>query len=138
MYMTGIPSESEFDEFAQAYVLDKYFDNLACATLMVHGEFDPLSDLDEALELYGHIQSTKEFWIMEDDFHMPIGTENLAGLDIYPFIADWMAASFETPRSPSSKEVLVHRSKGIGPYGPQMVGHRLPERVAEDIAAQSP
>lgn len=138
MYMTGIPSESEFDEFAQAYVLDKYFDNLACATLMVHGEFDPLSDLDEALELYGHIQSTKEFWIMEDDFHMPIGTENLAGLDIYPFIADWMAASFETPRSPSSKEVLVHRSKGIGPYGPQMVGHRLPERVAEDIAAQFP
>jgi pimeloyl-ACP methyl ester carboxylesterase len=137
MYMTGIPSEAEFDKFARAYVLDKYFENMACTTLMVHGEFDPLSDLDESLELYSRIKSAKEFWIMEDDFHMPIGSENLAGLDIYPFIADWMAESFETPRSLYSKEVLIHRSMGIGPYGPQMVGHRLPDRVSEDIAARS-
>jgi pimeloyl-ACP methyl ester carboxylesterase len=137
MYMTGIADEEEFDKFAQSYVLDPYFETMDCTTLMVHGEFDPLSDLDEALKLYDRIKSAKEFWIMEDDFHMPIGTENLAGLEIYPFIADWMAESFDKPRISSSKEVLIHRSTGIGPFGPQMLGHRLPERVSEDSAAQS-
>jgi dipeptidyl aminopeptidase/acylaminoacyl peptidase len=79
MYMTDIHDEEKFDEFSQAYVLDPYFDKLRCPTLMIHGEFDPLSDLDEALALYARIDAPKEFWILEDDFHDSRAIDNLGG-----------------------------------------------------------
>lgn len=130
MYMTGIHDEVEFDRFAAAYTLDEYFTRLDRRVLMVHGEYDPLSDLDEALKLYELIPGNKEFWIVENDFHMPLGRRNFGGLDIYHFLADWLRASLNAPPGPPSRrEVIVADSSSLGPYGAQMLDHRLPGRL---------
>ena len=133
MYMTGIHDEGKFDEFAERYTLDAYFPMINCPTLMIHGEFDPLSDLDEALALYGQIPAAKELWIVENDFHMPLARRNFGGLDVYHFAADWIRGVLTGSRVPTGhREVIVRESSGIGPYDRQMTDHKLPGRIADD------
>ncbi len=130
MYMTGLHDEGEFDAFADAYTLEDRFPRIQCPMLMVNGEFDPMSDVAEALDLYRKIPAAREFWILENDFHMPMGRDNFGGLDVYPFIADWIKATMDHPPAPgASREVLIRQNGGIGPYAAQMVDYRLPGRL---------
>ncbi len=130
MYMTGIHDEDAFDRFAEQYVLDQYFERLRCHTLMVHGEYDPLSDIDEALALYRTIQAPREFWVIENNFHMPVNVENLAGMSAHPFVADWLSDALNDRLPPDlQREVFVRERDGVGPYDPQMVDYRLPGRL---------
>lgn len=132
MYMTGIHDEATFDEFAAAFTLDPYFAKMRCATLMVHGEFDPLSDIEEAIALYETIDAPKELWVLEDDFHEPRGIDNFGGMDVHPFAADWLRDAMDGRLAPDHKrEVLVHKKAGSGPFGPQMGDFRLPGRIQE-------
>ncbi len=130
MYMTGIHDEEAFDEFADKYVLDPYFKRLNCYTLMVHGEYDPLSDLDEAFALYQTIPGPRELWIVENNFHMPVALPHLAGLDVHLCVADWLrdALNGKKPRN-LRREVIVREKVGVGPYEEQMTDYRLPGRA---------
>ena len=132
MYMAGIHDEDKFDRFADQYVLDPYFARLKGYTLMVHGEYDPLSDMDEAFALYQTIPGPKEFWVIENNFHMPVSLENLAGLDAHPFVADWLrdALGGKKPRD-LKREVILREKAGLGPYEQQLVDYRLPGRVGK-------
>jgi len=132
MYMTGIHDEEAFDRFADQYVLDPYFARLKGYTLMIHGEYDPLSDMDEAFALYQTIPGPREFWVIENNFHMPVGIENLAGLDVHPFVADWLrdALGGKKPRD-LKREVILREKAGSGPYEQQLVDYRLPGRVGK-------
>jgi pimeloyl-ACP methyl ester carboxylesterase len=132
MYMTGIHDEEAFDRFADQYVLDSYFKRLNCYTLMVHGEYDPLSDMDEAYALYQTIPGPRELWIIENNFHMPVALPHLAGLDVHLCVADWLrdALSGKKPRN-LKREVILREKTGSGPYEEQMVDYRLPGRVGK-------
>jgi pimeloyl-ACP methyl ester carboxylesterase len=130
--MTGIHDEEAFDRFADQYVLDTYFKRLNCYTLMVHGEYDPLSDMDEAFALYQTIPGPREFWVIENNFHMPVGIEHLAGLDAHLCVADWLrdALGGKKPRD-LKREVILREKAGTGPYEQQLVDYRLPGRVGK-------
>ena len=132
MYMTGIHDEEMFDQFADKYVLDSYFKRLECSTLMVHGEYDPLSDLDEAFALYKTIPGPREFWVVENNFHMPVVLPHLAGLDVHLSVADWLRDALNGKKAPNHKrEVILREKVGTGPYEEQLIDYHLPGRISK-------
>jgi len=63
---------------------------------------------------------------------MPVGIENLAGLEVHPFVADWLrdALGGRKPRD-LKREVILREKAGTGPYEQQLADYRLPGRVGK-------
>jgi alpha-beta hydrolase superfamily lysophospholipase len=129
MYMAGIHDEAEFDELAAELGLVDQAADVTCPSLQVIGEYDPLCYLEDAYEVYRRIAGPKELWVIENDFHVPLNIPNLGGLDVYPYLADWLRDALDG-RFPEghAKEILI-RQDGVGPYGDQVPGYWLPERA---------
>lgn len=131
MYMAGIHDEEQFDELAAQLGLVDQAKDITCPSLQVIGEYDPLCYLEDAYEVYQRISGPKEFWVVENDFHVPLNVPNLGGLDIYPFLADWLRDALGGRfQAGHTKEVLI-RQDGVGPYEEQVAGYWLPERAAQ-------
>lgn len=128
MYMAGIHDEDEFDALASRMTLLDVAHNITCPTLMVNGEYDPLSPMEEACEVFERVAGPKEMWVVEDGFHPLRNLEHLGTLEPDAHLADWLRAAFDgrVPRSPARK-VLI-QAKGDGPYGDPARGFFLPER----------
>lgn len=123
MYMAGIDDEDEFDEFATELANLDEAEQITCPSLQVIGEYDPLCYLEDAYEVYQRIDAPKEFWVLENEFHVPLKVRNLGGLDIYPYLADWIRDALDG-RFPEghAREVLVEERTGVGPYAGQTDG----------------
>ena len=67
------------------------FEEVKCPSLMVHGEFDELTPLDEVLETYGRVSPPKEIWVMDNEFH-PLGPVASGWLSC---IGDWLLQMLE-------------------------------------------
>ena len=129
MFMAGIHDEDEFDQLAEQLGLVNEAENITCPSLQVIGEYDPLCNLEDAYEVYERISGPKEFWVIENDFHVPLNIPNLGGLDIYPYLADWIRDALNGRfQEGHTKEVLI-RQDGVGPYDEQVPGFWLPERA---------
>jgi pimeloyl-ACP methyl ester carboxylesterase len=129
MYMAGLKSEDEFNELAEHFGLYDQAADITCASLQIVGEYDPLCYLEDAYEVYRRIRGPKEFWVVENGFHMP-NTANFGGLDIYPFIADWLRDALAGTFGPGyAREILVREDGGVGPYETDSAGYWLPERA---------
>ncbi|MFP6889870.1 MAG: alpha/beta fold hydrolase, partial [Nitrospinota bacterium] len=76
MYMAGISDEDEFDEMARTMTVKGYMDKVACPTLLVTGEFDPLCPLEDAIEVYSDLTCKKEMWVFENQFHPLVNLTN--------------------------------------------------------------
>ena len=130
MYMAGINDEDEFNKLAEQLGLINEADQITCPSLQVIGEYDPLCYLEDAYEVYQRIQGPKEFWVLENDFHVPVNVSNLGGLDIYPFLADWLRDALNGKfQAGHERQVLVRQEEGDGPYGDSVPGYWLPERA---------
>lgn len=131
MYMAGIHNEEEFDRFAEHFILtDQQLKAISCPVLMLVGEFDPLCPLEEAWRVFKTLECPKEFWLTEDDAHTPFQYPHLGGLSAFPVFADWIrdVLTKGVPADLNRKVVLKERS-GKGPYGPEVRGFWLPERL---------
>ena len=130
MYMAGITDEREFDVLAEQLGLVKEAEEITCPSLQVIGEYDPLCYLEDAYDVYRRIKGPKEFWVIENDFHIPVKVRNLGGLDIYPFLADWIRDALDGKFQPGhEREILIREHEGVGPYEDQVPGYWLPERA---------
>lgn len=134
MYMAGSHDEEEFDRMAARMTLDDHAPRIACPTLMVVGEYDPLCSLEDAWSVYQRLGGPREFWLLENDFHQPFSCKGLGGLSAFPFLADWLADAL-AGRLPADlrREVIVGESSGQGPYGPPAAGFWLPERAGTEL-----
>jgi pimeloyl-ACP methyl ester carboxylesterase len=82
MYMAGYEDEDKFDKEIMAHMkLDELVKDIESPFLMVHGEFDELTPLEQAIETYERVATPKEMWVMENEFH-PIG----------PVASDWLSS----------------------------------------------
>ena len=128
MYMAGISDEDQFDQLAAQMTLLDVAHTITCPTLMVCGEYDPLTPLEEAYEVFERVAGPKEMWVVEDSFHPLQNLEHFGTLEPDAHLADWLRAAFDgtVPRSPARK-VLV-QAKGDGPYGEPVRGFFLPDR----------
>jgi dipeptidyl aminopeptidase/acylaminoacyl peptidase len=116
MYMAGISDEDEFDEMARTMTVKGYMDKVACPTLLVTGEFDPLCPLEDAIEVYSDLTCKKEMWVFENQFHPLVNLTNLGGLDNHHYILDWLhRALFEG--KVNDDRIAYVKENGDGPFG---------------------
>jgi pimeloyl-ACP methyl ester carboxylesterase len=85
-YMTGISDDDGFDEFVAAMSISGIAKDIAAPYLMVHGEYDELNPLEDAMSWFDLVPEPKEAWIFEDEIH-PMGRR--AG-DFLPATLDWV------------------------------------------------
>jgi len=133
MYMAGMTDEDAFDAMAAQMTTAGYGTDVTCPTLLVTGEYDPLSHLEEAVALFEELGGPKELWVFENEFHRVSGKAGIAGLEIYPFLADWLrdalAGRFARDHR---KMVLVPQRSGAGPYSGAVPSVYVPDREQGD------
>jgi pimeloyl-ACP methyl ester carboxylesterase len=139
MYMAGIHDEEQFDNMAAQMTLDSLAQKIACPTLQVVGEYDPLAHLEDVLSIFRKVTGPKELWIVENDFHMPAFTENFGEIDFFGYLADWLRDAL-TKGKPEDLDriVLVPQKQGLGPYSSEMSGVYLPARLNIPEAGLTP
>lgn len=134
MYMAGMHDEEEFDETFEDFSLREVAPKITARTLLTVGEYDPLTPLPVALDVYEHLRCPKELWVLEDDFHSShrdAGIRNLAGGSVVPAMLDWLSDICNGVAKPSAdRRVLVRRSGGLGVYGPEVEDFTLRSRFA--------
>jgi len=131
MFMSGMTDEAAFDRVAEGYVLTELqLASVQCPVLFLHGEYDALCPLDEAVRVYGNLPGPKEFWLTEDDAHTPGIHPHLGDLSAVTAMADWVGdvLAGKLPPVGGRLKVLGEHS-GVGPYGPDVPGFLLPERL---------
>ena len=128
MYMTGVHDEQEFNQLAERMNLFDVAHRISCPTLMVTGEYDPLSPLREALDVFDRVGGPKELWVIEDSFHPLRNLEQLGTLVPDVFLADWLRDAFDgrAPRENGRKVYL--RTSNAGPYSPAVPSFDVPSR----------
>jgi len=119
MYMAGVHEEEKFDRTVAAHMDTMgYGKDIRCPTLLVQGEFDPLSPLEDAQDLFEELQVPKEMWILEDDFHGgSISCDGLGGMPGYPFMMDWLRKVAENGLPQGYARIKwIPLKSGAGPY----------------------
>jgi len=119
MYMAGYADEDKFDEeVAKGMTVRGYLDKVACPTLLVTGEFDPLCPLEDAVEAFEDLKVPKEMWVIENQYHPLWGIPNLGGMDCHDYVMDWLHGLFKGNIKPKKKgQVKYVRENGDGPWG---------------------
>jgi hypothetical protein len=134
MYMTGTTDEDAFDRVAELFVPTR--DELAavrCSVLFLHGEYDLLCLLEDALRVYDPPGGPNEFWLTEDDAHTPTVHSHLGGLATVVAMADWIRDVLDGAEAPvdGAKRVLAEHG-GARPYSDPVDGFLLLERLGDD------
>ena len=133
MYMAGIHDEDEFDEKVAAHLTTTgYGEKIACPTLLIQGEYDPLCPLEDAQQLFEELRVPKEMWILEDDFHGIWRLPGLGSMDVFPFIMDWLKDVLEKGPPTDARVKWVAPKTGPGPYDDSgcQPSHRFVDRYA--------
>lgn len=133
MYMAGIEDEQEFDEMAEQMKLDAYLPNIKCPCLIVNGEYDPLAPLETVLDVYDKVQSPKEIWVVEDEFHTPRHGESFGSADFYGYLADWIRDALNEKFKKGHDRRVIIRKMGNGPYSEGTKSITLPERLGKNF-----
>jgi pimeloyl-ACP methyl ester carboxylesterase len=131
MYMADIHDEDTFDEMVDKMALTKEeIANNTAANLMMVGEYDPMTPLKEAVDIFEGLPGPKEFWLTENDAHTPFLYPHLGGYPAFNAMADWLLDVLEG-RKPANlnRKVVLHADRGLGVYGPDAPGFFLPERL---------
>ena len=130
MYMAGLKSEQEFDELAEQFGLYDQAGEITCSIAADRRRVRPAALPGRRYDVYRRVRGPKEFSVVENGFHMPSGTANFGGLDIYPFIADWLRDALAGEYGPGhAREILVREDGGVGTYETESAGYWLPERA---------
>jgi alpha-beta hydrolase superfamily lysophospholipase len=121
LYMAGMTDdEAAFDEMAGRMVLTGYATRIHCPTLLVTGEFDPLSPIEHAKAIFDELAGPKELWVRENNFHKSRNETDLGGAQIEMFIADWLVEKLSGPVDPDHAGIQYVRQGGHGPFDSPM------------------
>ena len=87
MFMAGYSDEDAFDrDLATAMPLGDLVRQITCPVLYGIGEFDELTQLEQALASYERIRAPKELRVYENEFHPLGGT----AAEVFRFGAEWV------------------------------------------------
>jgi dienelactone hydrolase len=118
MYMAGMTDDEDgFDEMADRMVLTGgYAARITCPTLLVTGEFDPLSPVEHAKAVFDELAGPKEIWVRENNFHKADNDVDMCGAQIEMFMADWIIERLTAGCDPSLNCMQYVRAAGHGPF----------------------
>ena len=108
-YMAGIKDPLEFDEFQQGMRLEEIAKEIKMPFLIVQGEMDELSPLEDVYKFYETLTCPKEIWIYENQFH-PMGP---VSAEAFPAFVGWLRDKVDNPvPADLDKHVYVRQSGG--------------------------
>lgn len=117
-YLTQAHSEDELDAIASAMTVEDEITRITCPMLLVSGEYDPRSPIDEVYELFDRCSDNAELWVFADQHHMAtlsgIPDVPLWMLDIHALAADWLRDRLRGNASQHQGQVL-YLDPGNGP-----------------------
>jgi dipeptidyl aminopeptidase/acylaminoacyl peptidase len=117
MYMAGQTDEAEFDAMAEKMDTAGFAERISCPTLLTMGEYDPLCHLEAAEDFFKELRCPKELWVLENEFHRISLRQGIGGIEIYPYIADWLRDELDGKHPKTlDKTILVKQKSGLGPY----------------------
>jgi pimeloyl-ACP methyl ester carboxylesterase len=126
-YLTQASSEEELDAIANEMTLDGYLSEISCPTLLIAGEYDPRSPLEEIYRLREQITAPAELWVFPDQFHhTSLGGGGRRGLweaDIHETICDWLSDRFADKPMPNAGTVSYIEGSSAGPNDPKVSRH---------------
>jgi len=131
MHMANLEDEQAFDEMAAVMALtDEEISSIAAACLMIVGEYDPMTPLEEAVHIFEGLRESREFWLMENDGHGSGASAHMGGYPRFHAVADWLSDVLEGRKPPHfDRKVVLHPNRGSGPYSADAPGFFLPERL---------
>lgn len=119
MYMAGVHDEAEFDRMAAAMTLEGWGPEIQCPSLLVTGEYDPLTLVEETEAFFETIAGPKELWVFENEGHTLANMRALGGVPLYSFMLDWVRDALNGRFGPGyRRKVLIPQRGGAGPYTP--------------------
>ena len=116
MYMAGVHDEDAFDRLARQMTLVGRARDIACPTLMITGEYDPLCPIGESLRVYDELRAPKEIWVFENEFHRVTNSKALGGAAIHGFMVDWLKDAMDGKLAPDHRREVLVPQKGRGPF----------------------
>ncbi len=117
MYMAGQTDEADFDAMAEKMDTAGFAERIKCPTLLTMGEYDPLCHLEAAEDFFKELKCPKELWVLENEFHRISLREGIGGIEIYPYIADWLRDELDGKHPKTlDKTILVKQKSSLGPY----------------------
>ncbi|GGO53814.1 MULTISPECIES: alpha/beta hydrolase family protein [Streptomyces] len=136
MYMAGYADEGLFDtELAQRMPLGALVAEITCPVFMGIGEFDELTQLEQALATYERIRAPKEMRVYENEFH-PLGG---AAAEVFRFGAEWLERALSGELGTPGRDVrhYVHNDGRTtdGTANPSWWRGTTPRQIAEAAAA---
>jgi pimeloyl-ACP methyl ester carboxylesterase len=131
MHMANMDDEDAFDRMVESMALtESEVSSIEAACLMVVGEYDPMTPLEEAVQIYESLKCPKEFWLMENDGHGSGPSGHMGGYHRLHGVADWVLDVLEgRKRGRFERKVVVHPNRGLGVYSADAPGFCLPERL---------
>lgn len=95
MYLTGSQSEAGLDHVMQDMDLRGAFGNVTCPVLLLAGEYDLRSPLEEIYEMFDLLRSPAELWVFTDQHHqVSVATPNQENpayqRDSHELSIDWL------------------------------------------------
>lgn len=92
MFMAGYSDEDAFDrDLVAAMPLGDLVQQITCPVLYGIGEFDELTQLEQALASYERVRAPKEMRVYEDEFH-PLGG---VAAEVFRFGAEWLERALD-------------------------------------------
>ncbi|WP_269857103.1 alpha/beta hydrolase [Streptomyces sp. RPT161] len=108
MFMSGYSDEEAFDrELVARMPLGDLVADITCPVLYGIGEFDELTQLEQALANYERVRAPKEMRVYENEFH-PLGG---VAAEIFRFGAEWIERALNGELAEPGRDVrhYVHR-----------------------------
>jgi pimeloyl-ACP methyl ester carboxylesterase len=126
-HLTRAQSEQELDAITAPMTNDGDMARIECPTLLMAGEFDPRSPIDEVYELFDRLRAPGELWVFSDQHHMvSLGASgaDMWSQDIHFLGMDWLRDRIQGRPMANAGEVLYVIPGVGGPNGPRTAHRR--------------
>jgi dienelactone hydrolase len=120
-YLTQSTTEAELDATMEAMTMDGYMERIACPALLMVGEYDPRSPLQDVYRLFDQMTAPAELWVFADQHHqVAIGGESPAEI-----CCDWLLDRFQGKPLAHPGQALYLDQNGPGPNSPAAARKRI-------------
>lgn len=102
MFMSGNYNDEAFDRMAAQMTLAGRVSAIRCPTLLITGQYDPLSRLSDTESIWEELNCPKALWIFDRQFH---SISSYRG-ELYLRIADWLLDALQGRLAPDLREKI--------------------------------
>ncbi|MFI5269363.1 MAG: alpha/beta hydrolase family protein, partial [Chloroflexota bacterium] len=118
-YLTRSTTEEELDRLVDGLTMDGYMAKIECPALLVAGEYDPRSPIEEVYRLFDQLKAPAELWVYADQHHNPsVGGEGGVTWEapVHGVMCDWLKDRLAGKALAHPGQVVYVEPSSPGPY----------------------